>query len=221
MAECTSKEAREKSEVDKSNIFSRNVMSAVSAVENGQTTLHEAIRKGHIEMVKILLDGGASVNKPDAKGWTPKVLAAHQGNRSIYDLLLSYENRKILDEHRIDLVEEHPTSHTKNNQGQEREKCGANFLNILYRTPPPNSNSSISSCLRHGEAINLRKRVAIHVHCQNERESQGQRGKLIVLPDSMEELLRVAGKFCLTRKSITTCSRTLGTIIGFSESING
>lgn len=43
--------------------------------EEGQTTLHVAVKKGHLEMVSLLLEGGANVNKSDLRGCTPKTLA--------------------------------------------------------------------------------------------------------------------------------------------------
>ncbi|KAF3451119.1 hypothetical protein FNV43_RR07208 [Rhamnella rubrinervis] len=69
----------------------------------GDDALHAAVSKGHLEMVRILLERGANINKLDARGWTPKALAEKHGDKSIYDLLLSYENRN-LDEHRIEFI---------------------------------------------------------------------------------------------------------------------
>ncbi|XP_011014925.1 PREDICTED: potassium channel KAT1-like [Populus euphratica] len=155
----------------------------VTAVENSETALHAAVCEGHVEMVKILLDGGASINKPDARGWTPKALAEQQGNKSIHDLLLNYENRNILNEHRIDFIESETVGDTKKSQGKHE---GNKALT--------NSSSCISRCPLDREAKKSTKRVTIHMQLQNRSTLQSRLGKLIILPDSMEELLRIAGE---------------------------
>ncbi|KAL7174240.1 hypothetical protein ACSBR2_033488 [Camellia fascicularis] len=66
--------------------------------DSDQTALQFAVHDGHLKIVRILLERGSNVNKPDARGWTLKAPAEQQGNKSIYDLLASYENRWVLDE---------------------------------------------------------------------------------------------------------------------------
>ncbi|XP_034917081.1 potassium channel KAT3 [Populus alba] len=154
-----------------------------TAVEDSETALHAAVCEGHVEMVKILLEGGANINKPDARGWTPKALAEQQGNKSIHDLLLNYENRNILNEHRIDFIE----SETVGDSKKSREKHEGNKALT-------NSSSCISRCPHDREATKSTKRVTIHMQLQNRSTLQSRLGKLIILPDSMEELLRIAGE---------------------------
>ncbi|KAK8664576.1 hypothetical protein V6N13_084360 [Hibiscus sabdariffa] len=160
----------------------------ISTEEDGQTALHDAVRNGHIEMVKILLEGGASVNKPDARDRTPKALAEQQGNKSIYDLLLSYENKRKKDEHMIEIIGPETANAPKNSQSKHRSGA-QNFFNSR------NYREIITS---------TKKRVTIHMKFQSSSKSCGQLGKLILLPDSMQELLRVAGeKFgCYTFKKV-------------------
>ncbi|XWS19834.1 hypothetical protein CRYUN_Cryun31cG0050700 [Craigia yunnanensis] len=149
-----------------------------STAEDGQTALHYAVRKGHIEMVKILLEGGASVNKPDARRRTPIALAEQQGNMSIYELLLSYENKGKLDEHRIDIFGPETADDPKNSQIKHRGGAQNFFNSPSYR-----------------EVITpTKKRVTIHMQFQSSRTSSRQHGKLILLPNSIQELLRMAGK---------------------------
>ncbi|KAJ6364931.1 hypothetical protein OIU76_029832 [Salix suchowensis] len=166
----------------------------VPAVEDGETALHDAVCKGHIEMVKILLEGGASISKPDARGWTPKALAELQGNKSINDLLLCNENRNALNEHRIDFMESETVGDTKNSQGKHEGNTGPRFFISHSNKALTNSSSSISSCPHHREAKKLTKRVTIYMQLQNTSTLQSRLGKLIILPDSMEELLRIAGE---------------------------
>ncbi|XP_071742273.1 potassium channel AKT1-like [Rutidosis leptorrhynchoides] len=56
---------------------------------NGSTALHVAVCEGNIEMVKFLLTQGANVDKPDDHGWTPRDLADQQGHHDIRNLFLS------------------------------------------------------------------------------------------------------------------------------------
>ncbi|KAJ6926939.1 potassium channel KAT3 [Populus alba x Populus x berolinensis] len=154
-----------------------------TAVEDSETALHAAVCEGHVEMVKILLEGGANINKPDARGWTPKALAEQQGNKSIHDLLLNYENRNILNEHRIDFIESETVGDTK--KSQEKHEGNKALTN---------SSSCISRCPHDREAKKSTKRVTIHMQLPNRSTLQSRLGKLIILPDSMEELLRIAGE---------------------------
>ncbi|KAL8192314.1 hypothetical protein R6Q57_027981 [Mikania cordata] len=155
--------------------------------EEGQTALHIAVKKGHLEMVRLLLEGGANVNKPDIKGCTPISLAKQQGNKSIYDLLLSHENRK--NEHKIDFAEPE-TTNSKINQylpTTNRDPCCS-----TSRAEPASMSSSCA--IRHlDREVNKRiKRVTIHANFKD--VSKQQLPKFIVLPDSLEELLIIAGE---------------------------
>ncbi|KAJ4703853.1 Potassium channel like [Melia azedarach] len=165
-----------------------------SKVEDGQTELHVATRKGHIEMVKLLLEGGANVNKLDARGWSPKALAEQQGNRSIYDLLLRYENRKP-DEHKVEIIGPEISDNIRNSQSKQGRQRGSDVLNSHSKKESIKLGSSTSSCPSDGEGIKLnKKRITIHMLFQNTSTSQRRHGKLIVLPDSIEELLRISGE---------------------------
>ncbi|KAJ9565810.1 hypothetical protein OSB04_001776 [Centaurea solstitialis] len=92
------------------SISNKNEMNGNSPAEDGQTALHVAVKKGHLEMARLLLEGGANINKADVRGCTPKSLAQQQGNKSIYDLLLSHENRR--NEHKIEFIQPETTNST-------------------------------------------------------------------------------------------------------------
>ncbi|KAF5810768.1 putative potassium channel, voltage-dependent, EAG/ELK/ERG, rmlC-like jelly roll [Helianthus annuus] len=155
--------------------------------EEGQTALHVAVKNGHLEMVRLLLEGGANVNKPDLKGCTPISLAKQQGNKSIHDLLLSHENRK--NEHRIDFTDPETTNSKKNQYLPTANKdpcCSTSF------TEPASVSSSSASCHPDNEVKKRMKRVTIHAKFTN--KSEKQLPKFIVLPDSLEQLLSIAGE---------------------------
>ena len=52
-------------------------------------TLHEAISKGHDEMVELLIEQGADVNGKDVGGGTPLGWAAKFGHKEIAALLIA------------------------------------------------------------------------------------------------------------------------------------
>ncbi|XP_031256768.1 potassium channel KAT1 [Pistacia vera] len=187
-------EATEMKETNKGQDCTVYAMDVNPKVEDGQTELHSAIRKGHFEMVKLLLEAGANVNKPDARGWSPKALAEQQGNRNIYDLLLSYENRTP-DEHKVEIIGPEIADNTVNSQSKHRRQGGPSFLNSHLKREAIHFGSCISSSASDREVNKSnKKRVTIHMPFESTSTSQKQPAKLIVLPDSIDELLRIAGE---------------------------
>ncbi|GFZ03214.1 potassium channel KAT1-like protein [Actinidia rufa] len=62
------------------------------------------------------------------------------------------------------------------------------------------SSAGYSSSPTERDVNKLTKRVIIHMKYHETKKSQKQLAKLIILPDSVEELLRIAGKLALTSK---------------------
>lgn len=118
-----------------------------------------------------------------------EVAKAHehsQGNRGIYNSLLSYENRRP-DDHRIQFSEP-----------QDREGRAAISSLSHYRKAP---NLNNPCCPSDKEVLTvMQKRVTIHMPIPCESTSQKWVGKLILLPDSIEELFRTASKLLLELK---------------------
>ncbi|KAL8103455.1 hypothetical protein AgCh_027875 [Apium graveolens] len=169
--------------------FSGYGMDVKSTDEDDQTALHLAVSTGHPETVRILLEGGANVNKPDAKGRTAITLAEHQGNKCIYDLLLSYQKTRSTNEQKIDFLEE-SNYDTRNNQFKETQNgvttCSTSYLRDSIRSSSKTLNHSVEAEVKKMNT----SRVTIHV----KNASKKQLGKLINLPGSIDELFTIAGQ---------------------------
>ena len=57
---------------------------------SGYTALIFAVEYNNIEMVKLLLNAGANIDKQDDQGYTALIRAAYNNNREIVELLLDY-----------------------------------------------------------------------------------------------------------------------------------
>ena len=55
-----------------------------------------AAKKGNLELVKLLINAGASVNLSDNDGWTPLIAAAHKGHKEVCKALLENGASKAL-----------------------------------------------------------------------------------------------------------------------------
>ncbi|XP_019056062.1 PREDICTED: potassium channel KAT2 [Nelumbo nucifera] len=143
----------------------------------GQTVQNISVHNGNLEIIKILLEG-ANINNLDARGWTPKVIAEQQGPKNIYNLLPCYENRSRNLEHKIEFIEKETIKNIENGQ----RKDGRNGKSKLCST----CESQVT------KLTNIR--VTIHMPFRKECTTQEQFGKLIVLPDSLEDLFKVAGQ---------------------------
>ncbi|KAF5204869.1 Potassium channel kat1 [Thalictrum thalictroides] len=159
-----------------------------------QTALHVAVRKGNLQTIKTLLEQGANVNKEDSRGWTPKNLAQLLEQKSIYDLLQTYEDRN-LENHKIELMELGKTNSLKYSQVKDSREGLLHFVNPHSLQVATETNSGSCSCNSVSQIVNLAKRrVTIHMNFHKENVSDIQFGKLIILPDSLEELLSIAGQ---------------------------
>ncbi|KAK7821951.1 potassium channel kat1 [Quercus suber] len=187
-------EFTEQSETDQSPMFNRSAMGVRFMDEEVQKALHAAIHKGHLEMEKILPGGGANINKQDARGYTPNAIAEQQENKCINDLLLSYENGRKLEEHRIDLIGPESADNGMYSQSRLRRQ-GCQSVNSQSKKKPIDFLSTRVNYPGDTDMIkSIKKRVTIHMQLQHNISSQRQLAKLIILPDSIEELLKIAGE---------------------------
>ncbi|XP_057845259.2 potassium channel KAT3 isoform X2 [Cryptomeria japonica] len=180
----------------------------------GLTALHVAIEKECPETVNFLLQNGADIDKPDSKGRTPRALI--QSHEQLFAALKDLSQTSELD-HRIQILDTHIRS--SRSQGEEdHHDCKVYSPTGLYR---PSFRSSISNNaqftrssssydtydatgteLREVGTCRLRPRgglkftplrvVIHHHHPTNHNLPFTKTGKLVALPNSLEELLRVA-----------------------------
>ncbi len=67
-------------------VITRNNIDAKD--NNGWTALHYAVQQGRVEMVKLLLDKGASIDDEGRNGWTDLQFAVFKGYIEIISILL-------------------------------------------------------------------------------------------------------------------------------------
>lgn len=60
----------------------------IESPKTGATPLHVASAKGYLDVMKILLQIGADVDKQDVDGWTPLHAAAHWGQKEAAQVLV-------------------------------------------------------------------------------------------------------------------------------------
>lgn len=65
------------------------------SINSGTTALHVAVSEGNVEIVKYLLDHGASIDKPDKNGWTARGLADQQSHTEIKAIFDSTGDPKV------------------------------------------------------------------------------------------------------------------------------
>lgn len=166
--------------------------------EVGKEDLHAAVlpaHKGKLDIVEILLERDAKAKNPNAIGLTHKALVQQLKNKSVSDRKTNCESEKKSDEHRIEIVEPQILNHCRNGSTRNSRQDGIRTNNFPFEKVYTDSNTRKSNCPSHIEMARFnKKRVTIHLLSGWQSNSHGQHGKLIILPDSLEELLKIAGK---------------------------
>ena len=185
----------------------------------GNTAIHTAVCEENIEMVKFLLEQGADIDIPNDHGWTPRDLADQQGHEDIKALFESSKEKKpqsttgISEErHGIRFLgkfRSDPSIFPLPQEGSSLAVDGAWGGN----SQPPrrrtnkfhNSLFGIMSAAHTGErdmlmSVNDTKSAKstgggyptrVRISCA---EKGDKAGKLILLPDSFQELLEIGAK---------------------------
>ncbi|XP_047165829.1 potassium channel KAT3-like [Vigna umbellata] len=149
-------------------------------------------RKGNLDVVEILLERESNPNANSIR-WTQNALAKPPKNKRICDPKRSHEKEK-LDEFRIE-IEEPEILLDRDSSTRNRRHGGIRSIKYSKEKISTNSNSRNSNCPSDIESARLpKKRVTIQLLHECRSSSQGSHGKLIILPDSLEELLKIAGE---------------------------
>ncbi|XP_035760357.1 protein phosphatase 1 regulatory inhibitor subunit 16B-like [Neolamprologus brichardi] len=83
-------EASARNDPDEVRYLLRNNVSPDLCNEDGLTALHQCCIDNYEEMVKLLLDRGASVNAQDNELWTPLHAAATCGHAGLVKILIAH-----------------------------------------------------------------------------------------------------------------------------------
>ncbi|XP_030552895.2 potassium channel AKT1-like isoform X2 [Rhodamnia argentea] len=166
---------------------------------NGTTALHVAVSEDNIEIVKFLLDRGADIDKPDIHGWTPRDLADQQGHEEIGILFQSLKETKtppaISSEPNLP-----PPSQEGNVDaafGQSRPRRTINFHNSLFGIMSAAHSGerdvllSINCHKNANKSIGAQPAIRVVVSCPEVGDIEG---KLMLLPENFQELLKMAHK---------------------------
>ncbi|KAM3379114.1 potassium channel KAT3 [Capsicum galapagoense] len=147
----------------------------------GQTVLdHSAVSKGRIEMALSPQERRRKEDQLDSKGWIAIAREKRGGNKSMHEFLSSYVNKSELNEldsNFIRLDEETKSSQFKPSRN---EVSCSSYSGNTSQTGTIGKKS-------------IKKRVTIHMK-EHINSLQEQNGKLIILPDTLEELFRIAGQ---------------------------
>ncbi|XP_057968813.1 potassium channel AKT1 [Malania oleifera] len=184
---------------------------------NGATALHVAVCEGNTDIVKFLMERGAEVDKPDDNGWSPRDLADQQGHDDIKTLFQTTKDTKpqsvvaIPEEKRgvrflgrftseptiSPMAQEGSTSPGPDGSwGKSRPRRRTNsFHNSLFGIISAAHkgekdllfSANQSNCSMSGGVSSIR----VTVSCPEKGDAAG---KLVLLPESLQELLEIGAK---------------------------
>ncbi|KAK4259221.1 hypothetical protein QN277_005574 [Acacia crassicarpa] len=162
--------------------------------EYGKRDIHAATFKGQPDMVDILLERDANAKHPNFVRWKSKnQLEEQQGHKNTSNHFINCGDRERSDDYGIDFEEPDILNHVRNHTTRNRKHGDPKSFNHPLENVYKNSYLSNPNCPSNREVARFnKKRVTIHLIGQSSSTSRGQHGKLIILPDSIEELLKIA-----------------------------
>uniref|UniRef100_A0A7N0VGL3 Potassium channel n=1 Tax=Kalanchoe fedtschenkoi TaxID=63787 RepID=A0A7N0VGL3_KALFE len=184
---CMRPDATNAMQTDRSCELGNDTIDLHITTDAAQITLQNPICMGVLNPVKLLLEEGGNMHGTEA-GLPPKIAAEWHRNRRVPDLLHGCKNAPISEQCKFACAHTHVINTTTTLNREMNED--AHNENII------SSSNGISSAGCGGQDATKCKqmRVSIHRQLQSNCTQQKVAGKLILLPDSMEELLKVAGK---------------------------
>lgn len=181
-----------------------------------RTVLHTAVWEGRNETAKVLLKQGSTVDKVDGNRWTQKRLGKYENEGKLKPLSSIGSGNRFSGEHELEFFKMKDAdcgNDIKNYGSREWRKTtdhGNNFKHHSsreWRPRFPYSNISemlVASCSHGGHEFDndvknlTSKRVTIHMHSQRANPARQLTAKMINLPGTVEELLRIGGKYFST-----------------------
>ncbi|WOL00363.1 hypothetical protein Cni_G09076 [Canna indica] len=165
--------------------------------KDGTTALHLAVCEGNAQIVEFLLEQGADIDKPDCQGWTPRTLADQQGHDEIKAL---FEAKKAHDStappngaasHRVTRYSSAPAiPHAKDDDfswsKRDQRRSKTNFHNSLFGVISAARHVNKQSQNHSGMPL-----LRVTISCP---EKGNTAGKLVLMPDSLRELLDIGSK---------------------------
>ncbi|URE36811.1 Potassium channel [Musa troglodytarum] len=164
-----------------------------------QNGFHKAGWEVYNEITYMFLEQDASIGKVDSTKWTQNSMIEKHENKGTSELLSSNGSKKkftgVHEQGSLRMKASDAGNSFKNN-GSREMRFWYGYSNI--------SNMLITSCSENGSHDSennimklTRKRVTIHMHSQKENPARQIVAKMINLPGTMEELLRIGGKYFL------------------------
>ncbi|URE36802.1 Potassium channel [Musa troglodytarum] len=165
-----------------------------------QNGFHKAGWEVYNEITYMFLEQDASIGKVDSTKWTQNSMIEKHENKGTSELLSSNGSKKkftgVHEQGSLRMKASDAGNSFKNN-GSREMRFWYGYSNI--------SNMLITSCSENGSHDSennimklTRKRVTIHMHSQKENPARQIVAKMINLPGTMEELLRI-GESCLAK----------------------
>jgi hypothetical protein len=184
-----------------------------SSTKDGTTPLHRAVCDGNVQMVELLLEHGADINKQDNNGWSARDLADQQGHD---DIQVLFKSRKAHRQHAsngrvapmlIGRFNSEPSMPNMNHEDAEvRSKVvpqkllrkRVSFQNSLFGVisssqARQDTGGLLSKGLAGtgGPSCHHDSLIRVTISCP---EKGNAAGKLVRLPRSMTELLELGAK---------------------------
>ncbi|PSR84537.1 Potassium channel like [Actinidia chinensis var. chinensis] len=179
---------------------------------NGSTALHVAVCEGNNEMVKFLLEKGADIDKPDHHGWTPRDLADQQGHEDIKAIFQATKEAKA--QSFVTIPE--PQQGTRflgrftsepnirpmaqdvmeGSWGQSRpRRRTSNFHNSLFgiMSAAHGGNNDLLASINQTKGAETGREYPARVTLSCP-EKGDDKGKLVLLPKTFQELLDIGAK---------------------------
>ncbi|URE09770.1 Potassium channel [Musa troglodytarum] len=161
-----------------------------------QTGFPTVVWGGHNKANNIPLKQAEAIDKADSIRWRQKGMHEKFDNEGAFELLSSIGHRKsFLGEHELESVEM-----IASENGNNFKSHGSRERNSWYHYPNINQMliTAYSQSGSHVSENNIMKlstkRVTIHMYSQKENPARQPTAKMIKLPGTMEELLRIGGE---------------------------